>query len=124
MIAPLEFAPSRAFEAHCRLESGGHTALESVLSVPPLRRDKMESFWLAETLKCALHDALVAAVGSVKAKQSWQLLPLTVHLGAVSHCKDPHGGLPLSALAADTRPDFAVLVAVNFQTMVIRKSAS
>ena len=41
----------RAFEAHCRLETGGHTALESVLSVPPPQRDKMESFWLAETLK-------------------------------------------------------------------------
>jgi Glycosyl hydrolase family 47 len=30
---------------------GGYTNLESVLSVPPPRRDKTESFWLAETLK-------------------------------------------------------------------------
>ena len=44
----------RAFEAHCRLATGGYTALESVLSVPPPQRDKMESFWLAETLKCAV----------------------------------------------------------------------
>ena len=46
-----ESALRRAFQAHCRLNTGGYTALESVLSVPPPRRDKMESFWLAETLK-------------------------------------------------------------------------
>jgi len=41
----------RAFEKHCRVDSGGHTGLESVLVVPPPRRDRMESFWLAESLK-------------------------------------------------------------------------
>jgi len=30
---------------------GGYSNLESVKSIPPLRRDKMESFWIAETLK-------------------------------------------------------------------------
>jgi len=33
------------------VDSGGHTGLESVLVVPPPRRDRMESFWLAESLK-------------------------------------------------------------------------
>ena len=51
MHHPHDSALRRSFEAHCRLETGGHTALESVLTVPPPRRDKMESFWLAETLK-------------------------------------------------------------------------
>jgi hypothetical protein len=32
-------------------EAGGYSSLESVLEVPPVRRDKMESFFLAETLK-------------------------------------------------------------------------
>lgn len=31
--------------------TGGYSSLESVLAVPPPRRDKMESFFLAETLK-------------------------------------------------------------------------
>ena len=43
--------PHRAFEMHCRMEGGGYSALESVLSVPPPRRDKMDSFWIAESLK-------------------------------------------------------------------------
>ncbi|KAL4548263.1 hypothetical protein Ndes2526B_g00845 [Nannochloris sp. 'desiccata'] len=30
---------------------GGYSNLESVKSIPPPRRDKMESFWIAETLK-------------------------------------------------------------------------
>ena len=38
---------------HCRVDTGGYSALESVLSVPPLHRDKMESFWISESLKCA-----------------------------------------------------------------------
>jgi mannosyl-oligosaccharide alpha-1,2-mannosidase len=33
------------------LLGGGYSNLESVKSVPPPRRDKMESFWIAETLK-------------------------------------------------------------------------
>ncbi|KAK9829091.1 hypothetical protein WJX72_003851 [[Myrmecia] bisecta] len=41
----------RAFEKYCKVDSGGYTNLDSVLQVPPKRRDKMESFWLAETLK-------------------------------------------------------------------------
>lgn len=41
----------RAFEKHTRVRSGGYASLDSVLQVPPKKRDKMESFWLAETLK-------------------------------------------------------------------------
>ena len=38
---------------HCRVDSGGYSAIGSVLAVPPPRRDKMESFWIAESLKYA-----------------------------------------------------------------------
>ena len=39
------------FKKHCRVGTGGYTSIKSVLSVPVVFRDKMESFWLAETLK-------------------------------------------------------------------------
>ena len=50
----------RAFELWARVDDGsdpssqrggGYSSLNSVLELPPPRRDKMESFWLAETLK-------------------------------------------------------------------------
>ena len=41
----------RAFQLHTRVEGGGYANLDSCLQVPPPKRDKMESFWLAETLK-------------------------------------------------------------------------
>ena len=42
----------RAFERHCRVDSGGYAGLESVLGEAPLQwRDHMESFWLSESLK-------------------------------------------------------------------------
>lgn len=41
----------RAFEMWSKVKEGGYSSLESVLSVPPDGRDKMESFWLSETLK-------------------------------------------------------------------------
>jgi endoplasmic reticulum Man9GlcNAc2 1,2-alpha-mannosidase len=44
----------RAFEMHSRLQSGGYTSLDSVLEVPVRRRDSMESFFVAETLKYLL----------------------------------------------------------------------
>lgn len=40
-----------AFERNCRCDSGGYTSLDNVLEVPPRKRDKMESFFLGETLK-------------------------------------------------------------------------
>lgn len=40
-----------AFEKHTRIETGGHASLDSVEENPPHKRDKMETFWLAETLK-------------------------------------------------------------------------
>ena len=33
------------------MESGGYSSLQDVTVVPPLRRDKMETFFLGETLK-------------------------------------------------------------------------
>ncbi|KAG9448017.1 hypothetical protein H6P81_014145 [Aristolochia fimbriata] len=40
-----------AFEKHTKVEAGGYTSLEDVTVVPPRRRDKMETFYLGETLK-------------------------------------------------------------------------
>ena len=40
-----------AFRAHCRVESGGYASVESVREPKVRLRDKMESFWLSETLK-------------------------------------------------------------------------
>ncbi|RAL44705.1 hypothetical protein DM860_003464 [Cuscuta australis] len=40
-----------AFEKHTMLDSGGYTSLDDVTVIPPPRRDKMETFFLGETLK-------------------------------------------------------------------------
>jgi hypothetical protein len=44
----------RAFEKHSRCAHGAYTSLETVLDTPPARRDSLESFFLAETLKYLL----------------------------------------------------------------------
>ncbi|KAL4793330.1 glycoside hydrolase [Aspergillus venezuelensis] len=42
----------RAFKRHILVPGGeGYTSLQDVTKVPPPKRDNMESFWLAETLK-------------------------------------------------------------------------
>ena len=41
----------RAFEMFCKVPTGGYVVLQDVQQVPPVLGDKMESFWLAETLK-------------------------------------------------------------------------
>lgn len=41
----------KAFEKHTRVESGGYASLDDVTTVPPPKRNKMESFFLGETLK-------------------------------------------------------------------------
>ncbi|KAF3548514.1 hypothetical protein DY000_02008953 [Brassica cretica] len=41
----------QAFEKHTKVKSGGYTSLDDVTEVPPHRRDKMETFFLGETLK-------------------------------------------------------------------------
>lgn len=40
-----------AFEKHTKVDTGGYCSLDDVTSVPPHRRDKMETFFLGETLK-------------------------------------------------------------------------
>lgn len=40
-----------AFEKYTKVVSGGYTSLDDVTSLPPHRRDKMETFFLGETLK-------------------------------------------------------------------------
>jgi endoplasmic reticulum Man9GlcNAc2 1,2-alpha-mannosidase len=44
----------RAFEMHTKYIHGGYTNLQSVLHQPAVRSDKMESFFIAETLKYLL----------------------------------------------------------------------
>eukprot|EP00252_Welwitschia_mirabilis_P005232 TRINITY_DN1572_c0_g2_i1.p1 TRINITY_DN1572_c0_g2~~TRINITY_DN1572_c0_g2_i1.p1 ORF type:complete len:639 (-),score=131.96 TRINITY_DN1572_c0_g2_i1:197-2077(-) len=41
----------QAFEANTKIASGGYSSLEDVTVLPPRRRDKMETFFLGETLK-------------------------------------------------------------------------
>ncbi|KAJ3414741.1 hypothetical protein HDV05_006080 [Chytridiales sp. JEL 0842] len=41
----------KAFERYSRLPEGGYTCLDSVMTIPPPRQDKMESFFMSETLK-------------------------------------------------------------------------
>ncbi|KAJ7968933.1 alpha-1,2-Mannosidase [Quillaja saponaria] len=41
----------QAFEKYTRVDSGGYSSLDDVTTVPPHRRDKMETFFLGETLK-------------------------------------------------------------------------
>ncbi|KAJ4703854.1 alpha-1,2-Mannosidase [Melia azedarach] len=40
-----------AFEKYTKVDSGGYTSLDDVTTLPPHRRDKMETFFLGETLK-------------------------------------------------------------------------
>ncbi|OAY29138.1 mannosyl-oligosaccharide 1,2-alpha-mannosidase MNS3 [Manihot esculenta] len=40
-----------AFEKYTKVESGGYSSLEDVTVLPPRKRDKMETFYLGETLK-------------------------------------------------------------------------
>ncbi|KAJ8545317.1 hypothetical protein K7X08_017900 [Anisodus acutangulus] len=40
-----------AFEKYTKIDSGGFTSLDDVTIIPPRRRDKMETFFLGETLK-------------------------------------------------------------------------
>ncbi|CAN0921653.1 Mannosyl-oligosaccharide 1,2-alpha-mannosidase MNS3, partial [Linum grandiflorum] len=40
-----------AFEKYTKVDSGGYSSLDDVTNLPPRRRDKMETFFLGETLK-------------------------------------------------------------------------
>ncbi|XP_002519694.2 mannosyl-oligosaccharide 1,2-alpha-mannosidase MNS3 [Ricinus communis] len=40
-----------AFEKYTKVQSGGYSSLDDVTVLPPRRRDKMETFYLGETLK-------------------------------------------------------------------------
>uniref|UniRef100_A0A7N0RFA8 alpha-1,2-Mannosidase n=1 Tax=Kalanchoe fedtschenkoi TaxID=63787 RepID=A0A7N0RFA8_KALFE len=40
-----------AFEKYTKVESGGYSSLDDVTKIPPRKRDKMETFFLGETLK-------------------------------------------------------------------------
>ena len=40
-----------AFEKHCKVETGGYSSIDDVDADEPNKVDKMETFWLSETLK-------------------------------------------------------------------------
>jgi mannosyl-oligosaccharide alpha-1,2-mannosidase len=40
-----------AFEKYTKIETGGYSSLDDVTTIPPPKRDKMETFFLGETLK-------------------------------------------------------------------------
>jgi hypothetical protein len=40
----------QAFEKHCRVPAGGYVGIEDVQAVPPKQIDRMETFWMGETL--------------------------------------------------------------------------
>lgn len=44
-----------AFENHTKYEGGGYTSLEDVTSIPPGRKDKMETFWLVSIFIISFH---------------------------------------------------------------------
>lgn len=39
----------KAFERYTKVNGGGYTSLEDVNSIPPRKRDNMESFWLVSS---------------------------------------------------------------------------
>ncbi|ODN95851.1 mannosyl-oligosaccharide alpha-1,2-mannosidase [Cryptococcus wingfieldii CBS 7118] len=41
----------QAFNKWCRVEKGGYAGIEDVQAMPPKQLDRMETFWLGETLK-------------------------------------------------------------------------
>jgi len=41
----------KSFQQHCKVSSGGYSSIRSVVKKPIILEDKMESFWMAETLK-------------------------------------------------------------------------
>ncbi|WVQ99884.1 hypothetical protein IAU59_007027 [Kwoniella sp. CBS 9459] len=41
----------QAFQKYCRVPTGGYAGIEDVQTLPPKQLDRMETFWLAETLK-------------------------------------------------------------------------
>ncbi len=40
----------KSFDKHCRVPSGGYASIEDVQKLPAKQLDRMETFWLAETL--------------------------------------------------------------------------
>ena len=40
-----------AFEKHCKVAGGGYVGIRNVLQEKSAKDDKMETFWLAESLK-------------------------------------------------------------------------
>jgi rhamnogalacturonyl hydrolase YesR len=57
----------QAFQKHCRVNGGGYAGIEDVQVVPAKQLDRMETFWLGETLSeyyCIRLDAGRKLIGS------------------------------------------------------------
>lgn len=53
----------QAFQKHCRVSSGGYAVIKDVRRDPAEQEDRMETFWLSETLsECTLNAALTIRV--------------------------------------------------------------
>lgn len=44
----------QGFEKHCKLPNGGYASVRDVDALPVQHEDRMETFWLSETLKVRL----------------------------------------------------------------------
>lgn len=76
--------PCRAFEKHTRVDTGGYSALDSVLVVPPPRRDRMVSIPLSPPHACLL---------------SFRRVWGRVCVSAVQVCRDLNSALSLLCIA-------------------------
>jgi hypothetical protein len=55
-----------SFNKHCRVPTGGYAGIEDVQKVPAKQVDRMETFWLGETLsksKCPLAPSEGVSIG-------------------------------------------------------------
>lgn len=66
----------QAFEEHCRLPGGGFASIYDVDQVPVVHEDRMETFWIAETVRSfslPLVAKLVLTKGSTQLKYLYLL---------------------------------------------------
>ena len=75
----------QSFQKHCRVDHGGYAGLEDVQVDPPKLLDKMETFWLGETLS-ELHASII----------SHEWLPLTYVVEYLYLLFDDSQHIPLS----------------------------
>ena len=77
----------RAFEMFCKVPTGGYTTLQNVQTVPPAPADKMESFWLAETLKWVQHGSGLWGAGHCIALHHYAVKVSAVSVFRIVSCR-------------------------------------